>query len=166
MRHLSLLSKMAVASVLAASFSTASAAACAPKCRAKCSASSAKCGAKGDPKLIKRPAGLKVKYSSTESSIHNGEALFKNTNLSTNGMSCATCHSGGASYQNSFAKPFPHKVEMAYTKYGVSSVYLDEAIQMCMLGPMASKPFDWNSAELANLVAFVSEEQKKFINQH
>lgn len=166
MKHLSLLSKMAVASALAASISTAFAATCAPKCKAKCSASSAKCGAKGDPKLIKRPAGFKVKYSSTESSINSGEALFKNTKLSTNSMSCATCHSGGASYQKSFAKPFPHRVEMAYTKYGVSTIYLDEAIQMCMLGPMASKPFDWNSPELANMVAFVTEEQKKFINQH
>ena len=80
-------------------------------------------------------------------------------------MSCATCHSDGAGYQKTFAKPFPHKVEMAYAKYGVNTVYLDEAIQMCMLGPMASKSFDWNSPDLANLVAFVSEEQKKFIKQ-
>lgn len=171
MRNLSLLSKMAVASIAAGVFSTAFAATCAPKCKPKCSAKVAKCspkcgpkcGAKSDPKLIQRPAGFKENYHSTPAKIMAGEVMFKNVKLSTNGLSCASCHAGGASYKASFSQPFPHRVEMASATYGVDKVNLDEAIQMCMLGPMASKPLAWNSAELENLVAFISEEQKKFV---
>mgnify|MGYP001359759523 FL=1 len=94
--------------------------------------------------------------------IAAGEAVFKNTKLSTNGMSCATCHTGGASYKQTFAKPFPHYVEMAKNVYGLPSVHLDEAIQMCMEGPMAAKAFDWKSADLQNLASFVQSEQAKF----
>ena len=170
MKNLSLLAKMAISSALAAGLSPALAASCAPKCRAKCAAYSAKCsakcgakcGAKSDAKLIQRPAGYKPNYPVTPATISAGEVLFKSTKLSTNGMACATCHAGGSSYQQSFAKPFPHKVEMAAATYGLNSINLDEAIQMCMVGPMASKPFDWKSPDLANLVAFISEEQKKF----
>lgn len=51
---------------------------------------------------------------------------------------------------------------MAADNYGVRQVHLDEAIQVCMVGPMAAKPLDWRSPELANLVAFMNEEHKKF----
>lgn len=166
MRNLSLIAKMAISSALAAGLSPALAAGCAPKCRAKCAAYSSKCGpkcgAKSDAKLIQRPVGYKPNYPVTPTTVSAGEVLFKNTKLSTNGMACATCHAGGGSYQQSFAKPYPHKVEMAAGTYGLNSINLDEAIQMCMVGPMASKPFDWKSPDLANLVAFISEEQKKF----
>ncbi len=51
---------------------------------------------------------------------------------------------------------------MAADTYGIQQLHLDEAIQVCMVGPMAAKPLDWKSVELANLVAFISEEHKKF----
>lgn len=182
MKNLSLLAKMAVSSALAAGLAPALAAGCAPKCRAKCAAYSskcgakcsakcgakcgpkcgAKCGAKANAKLIQRPAGYKPNYPITPATVAAGELVFKNTKLSSNGMACATCHTGGGSYQKSFAMPFPHKVEMAAGTYGLNSIHLDEAIQMCMAGPMAAKPFDWKSPDLANLVAFMTEEQKKF----
>ena len=170
MKNLSLLAKMAISSVLAAGLSPVLAAGCAPKCRSRCAAYSskcsakcgAKCGTKSNAKFIQRPAGYKANYLITPAAIAAGEAVFKNTKLSTNGMACATCHADGGSYQKSFAMPFPHKVEMAAGSYGLNSIYLDEAIQMCMAGPMAAKPFDWKSQDLANLVAFMTEEQKKF----
>lgn len=77
-------------------------------------------------------------------------------------MSCASCHEGGKSYQSSFAQAFPHKMAMASQTYGVKQVHLDEAIQVCMVGPMAAKPLAWKSAELQNLVAFMAEEHRKF----
>lgn len=77
-------------------------------------------------------------------------------------MSCASCHEGGKSYPASFARPFPHTMAMAADSYGIRQVHLDEAIQVCMVGPMAAKPLDWRSPELANLVAFMNEEHKKF----
>lgn len=173
MKNISLISKMAIASIATGFFSTAYAAVCAAKCKPKCSAKmtkcspkcspKSKCGVKADPKLIQRPAGFKENYSSTPAKILAGEVMFKNVKLSTNKLSCASCHAGGASYKASFSQPFPHKVEMASETYGVDKINLDEAIQMCMLGPMASKPLAWNSPELENLVTFVSEEQKKFI---
>jgi cytochrome c peroxidase len=174
MKNLSLLAKMAVSSALAAGLTSALAAGCAPKCRAKCAAYSSKCsakcsakcgpkcGAKVNTKLIQRPAGYKPNYPVTPATVAAGELVFKNTKLSTNGMACATCHTGGGGFQKSFAMPFPHKVEMASGTYDLNSIQLDEAIQMCMVGPMAAKPFNWKSPDLANLVAFMSEEQKKF----
>jgi hypothetical protein len=51
---------------------------------------------------------------------------------------------------------------IAAQTYGVKQLHLDEAIQVCMVGPMAAKPLPWKSAELANLVAFMEVEHKKF----
>jgi hypothetical protein len=172
MKNLSRLSAMAITSALAVT--PAWAAGCAPKCRSKCAPTAtrcapkcgakcgARCGAAADPKLIKRPAGYRPNYSSTPEAITAGGKLFRSTSLSTNGMSCASCHEGGMSYQSSFAKPFPHKMAMAAETYGVKQLHLDEAIQVCMVGPMAAKPLPWKSPELANLVAFMEVEHKKF----
>lgn len=169
MKNHSALSAMAVSSALVLTLSSVAAfGACAPRCRAKCGTMETakcgpKCGPKSDPKLIQRPSGFKENYSSTPAKVHSGKALFNSVKLSTNKLSCASCHAKGTGYKASFLQPFPHKVDMAYENYGVDKVYLDEAIQMCMLGPMASKALAWNSAELENLIAFVSEEQKRFI---
>ncbi len=172
MKNLSLLSAMAMSSALA--MAPALAAGCAPKCRARCGPSSArcsakcgakcgtKCGAKADPKLVKRPAGFRPNFPSGPEAVAAGGKVFRDTALSTNGMSCASCHEGGKSFPPSFAQPFPHKMGMAASTYGIRQLHLDEAIQVCMVGPMAAKPLDWKSPELGNLVAFLTEEQKKF----
>lgn len=125
----------------------------------------AACGARADPKLIQRPADYKPNYPQTQQAVSDGEAVFKDTHLSSNGLSCASCHAQGQSYQASFKKPYPHPVAMAADTYGLKSVQLDEVIQMCMLGPMASKPLAWNSSQLAKLVAFISSEQKIFMKR-
>lgn len=91
-----------------------------------------------------------------------GEKLFHDTKLSSNGMSCATCHANNGAYQASFAQPYPHTVAMARDQLGRKSVHLDEMIQACMLLPMASQPLPWNSKELAALVSYVRIQQKAF----
>lgn len=115
--------------------------------------------AEGDASaLTVRPAG----YKPREGDAKLGERLFHDPKLSTNGMSCATCHANHASYSDSFAKPYPHTVVMARDQLGRKQVYLDEMIQACMVMPMAAKPLPWDSKELAALVAFVEQEQRTF----
>jgi len=53
-------------------------------------------------------------------------------------------------------------VQMAADNYGLKEVHLDEMVQLCMLGPMAAKPLDWKSRELAALVAYTETQQKTF----
>lgn len=57
----------------------------------------------GDPGAqITRPAGYKPKTGD----VALGERLFNDTKLSTNGMSCASCHANHGAFQASFAKPY------------------------------------------------------------
>ena len=102
-------------------------------------------GGKVDPKLIKE-----------------GERLWNDKKLSTNGMSCQTCHQGNASFQASFAKPYPHAVQMVGEKTGLKQIRLDEMVQICMVVPMAAKPLPWDSRELAALTAYTARVQKSF----
>ncbi len=111
---------------------------------------------------ITRPAGYKPMAG--EATL--GEKLFNDVKLSTNGMSCATCHANHGAFQASFAKPYPHTVAMAKEQLGRKTVYLDEMIQGCMVMPMAAKPLAWDSKELAGLVAYLQVQQKSFKPSH
>ena len=51
---------------------------------------------------------------------------------------------------------------MATDLYGMKTVHADEMVQLCMVTPMAGKPLDWKSKELAALVAYVESEQQGF----
>lgn len=107
---------------------------------------------------ITRPPGYKPQVGD----VKLGEKLFNDTRLSSNGMSCASCHAGLKSYSASFAKPYPHTVAMARDQLGRKQVHLDEMVQACMVMPMAAKPLPWNSRELAALAAFEQQQQKSF----
>jgi len=109
-----------------------------------------------------RPAG----YKSRAGDAAAGERLFNDTRLSTNGMSCASCHANHASFSDSFAKPYPHTVAMASDQLGIKTIHLDEMVQACMVMPMAAKPLPWNSKELADLTAYMAVVQKTFKPAH
>ncbi|MBK7280307.1 cytochrome c peroxidase [Candidatus Aalborgicola defluviihabitans] len=109
-----------------------------------------------------RPAG----YKPIAGDAQLGEKLFNDTKLSTNGMSCASCHANYGAFSASFAKPYPHAVTMAKDQLGRKSIYLDEMIQACMVMPMAAKPLPWDSRELAGLTAYVQTLQKTFKPAH
>ena len=112
-------------------------------------------------RAIRRPAGY-TPYRGDHGALSKaGEALFKDPALSTNGMSCNTCHVGNAAYGATFSAPYPHRVAMAES-FGMRQIHLDEMVQLCMLGPMAAKPLDWKSRELAALVAYTETQQKTF----
>jgi len=130
---------------------------CAPKAKNPCAAS-----AKLDPKLITRPANYKPYAGNPAELRKEGERLFKDTKLSTNGMACHTCHQGNNAFAASFAKPYPHRVQMASDRIGVKTLHLDEMVQACMVMPMAAKPLAWDSKELAALTAYTAEVQKGF----
>lgn len=111
-----------------------------------------------DPKSITRPAG----YRPAAGDAGLGEKLWQNPALSTNGMACATCHQNHGSFQASFAKPYPHAVQMVRERFGLKSVHLDEMVQACLLMPMAAQPLPWDSKELAALAAYARTLQKTF----
>ncbi len=145
---------------------------CAPRaanpCAAKnpCSARNPCAGAKLDPKLVMRPNGYKPVTGNQAELSRLGEQLWKDIKLSTNGMSCDTCHQGGAAFQPTFAKPYPHAVAMTTEQAGVKQVHLDEMVQFCLVVPMAAKPLPWDSKELAALTAYTAEVQKRFKVAH
>ncbi|WP_151703029.1 hypothetical protein [Nitrincola alkalilacustris] len=97
-----------------------------------------------------------------EALLKTGAALFADTSLSSNGLSCASCHNDLAGYMQTFANPYPHPVHMASSMFGMDQVHLDEMVQLCMVAPMAADPLPWGSMELAALTAFMEEEQKRF----
>lgn len=109
-----------------------------------------------------RPAG----YKPIAGDAKLGEKLFNDTKLSTNRMSCATCHANHAAFTATFAKLYPHTVAMAQDQLGRRTVHLDEMIQACMVMPMAAKPLPWDSKELAGLTAYLQTLQKTFKPSH
>jgi cytochrome c len=118
--------------------------------------------AKVDPKLVTRPAGTKLSLAGKPELVKEGERLWKDTKLSTNNLACNTCHQSNASFKPTFAKPYPHLVEMPKDRAGLKQVNIDEMVQLCMVIPMASKPLAWDSKELAALSAYSLEVQKTF----
>ena len=114
------------------------------------------------PKLFTRPVGTTLAKGNPADLIKEGRTLFMDKSLSTNGNSCSTCHAKFGMFSNTFAKPFPHKVEMA-EDIGKKQIRLDEMIQLCMLAPMEAKTLPWESRQLAALTAYVGEVQKSFM---
>lgn len=105
-----------------------------------------------------RPAGYKPRTG--DATV--GAKLFSDKRLSTNGMSCASCHANNAAFANTFVQPYPHKVAMANDQLGLKTIHLDEMVQACLVMPMEAKPLPWNSKELADLTAYMAKVQKTF----
>lgn len=111
-----------------------------------------------DARTITRPAG----YKPARGDVRLGEKLWHDTRLSSNGLACDSCHANHGAFQASFAKPYPHLVQMAKDRAGIKVVHLDEMIQVCMAMPMAAKPLPWKSQELAALTAYTRTVQRSF----
>lgn len=119
-------------------------------------------GNKVDPKLITRPTGTKRFAGERADLLKVGEELWSSARLSTNGLSCQTCHRGNAGFNTTFAQPYPHMVVMPKDRAGLKAIQADEMVQFCLVVPLAAKPLPWNSKELAALTAYVLEIQKTF----
>ena len=131
--------------------------------RNPCAANPCAARAKVDPTLITRPRGTTLSGSSRSKLLRNGERLWNDKSLSTNGLSCASCHQGNKMFQPTFAEPYPHKVAMPAAMAGKKTIALDEMVQICLVVPMAGKPLPWPSHELAALTAYTAEVQKQYV---
>ncbi len=134
-------------------------------CRAKnpCAANPCAAGARIDPKLVTRPKGTKPYTGNSQELVKAGEKLWNSPKLSGPGtISCASCHTDGTLFQTSFAKPYPHKVQMVSENSGLKSITLEEMVQFCMVKPMQAKPLPWDSRDLAALTAYTAEVQKSY----
>ncbi|UBR50983.1 hypothetical protein KF947_05660 [Halomonas sp. FeN2] len=121
--------------------------------------------------LVSRPEGYVPGYDENgdnpKTLIERGEALFNDTSLSTNGLSCASCHGsdGQQGYQATFNQPYPHPVAMGTNMFGMDTVHADEMVQLCMVSPMAADPLDWESEDLAALAAYVVNARQRLVGE-
>ena len=116
-------------------------------------------------KAVRRPEGYTPYQGNVADLRAKGEKLFNDTSLSSNGLSCATCHTNGMLYNPTFKNEYPHFVAMGQRDFGMDMVHLDEMVQICMVAPMAAEPLEWGSEELAALTEYSRVEQKKFIDK-
>lgn len=114
------------------------------------------------PSDLMRPAGIKPFRAKRGVLVKMGGKLFGDTSLSTNEMSCNSCHSDFSNYNETFKKPYPHFVQMAKDVSGIDSLGAEQMVQFCMMRPMMSKPLPWDSKELAALTAYVLETRKQY----
>ncbi len=115
-----------------------------------------------DPALVQRPAGTAAFEGDPVELAVAGEELWNDTSLGTAGVSCATCHVGGAQFKDSFKQPYPHRVAMAKSMSNLDSIDGEQMVQFCMIVPMKGEPLAWDSPELAALTAYVEIEQRNF----
>jgi len=117
-----------------------------------------------DAKQIRQPAEFTV-AANDPALISKGEALFSDTSLSSNGMSCASCHADFGAFSDTFKAPYPHMVQMAEDRAGFEEVTAAEMVQLCMRVPMAADPLDWEGDKIKALTAYVVKLQKDFAQQ-
>ena len=109
-----------------------------------------------------RPSSAIFDLSVATSMAGKGEQLWNDTSLSTNGLACASCHTGGALLNATFAEPYPHAVAMPTQRAGVGAIDIDEMVNFCMLAPMQASALPWDSDELAALSGYALEIQADF----
>lgn len=135
-------------------------------CAAKnpCAGNPCAAGDRVDPKMVTRPAGTRPYQGNQAALLAEGKALWNSKEISrNNSVACSTCHEDGtAMLQPGFAKPFPHFVQMVAEDNGMQSITLEGMVQYCMIKPMQSKPFSWDSRQLAALTAYTELLRKKF----
>ena len=116
-------------------------------------------------KAVRRPEGYTPYQGDVAELRALGEKLFNDNSLSSNGLSCATCHTNGMVYLDTFKDQYPHFVAMGKRDFGMGMVHLDEMVQICMVAPMAAEPLEWDSKELAALTEYTLQEQQKYIDK-
>jgi hypothetical protein len=114
---------------------------------------------------VTQPSGTQLNAGGLSEAdlLAKGEKLWNDKSLSaSNTMSCATCHKNDMMFNPTFKAPYPHGVKMVKAKSGKDSVNAAEMVQFCMLAPMKSKVFAWDSVDLAALAARVTQQQKEY----
>jgi hypothetical protein len=120
-------------------------------------------GGQVDASRFEQPAGVPLASGDRHELIAEGKKLWNDPKLGKSGLSCANCHVQDYAMMNpTFAKPYPHYVEMAAQQGGVEKVSAAEMVNFCMIVPMASEPLPWTSQQLAALTAYVESIQPGF----
>ncbi len=129
-----------------------------------CAGNPCAAGGKVDPKMVTRPAGTRPYQGNQAALLAEGNALWNSKEISrNNSVACSSCHQDGtAMLQPAFAKPYPHFVKMVADDNGMQLITLEGMVQYCMIKPMQSKPFSWDSRQLAALTAYTAVLQRKF----
>jgi cytochrome c len=119
-----------------------------------------------DATLVTRPAGSTAFQGDRAELVVAGEALWNDDSLGEAGVSCSSCHVGGAQFKDTFKEPYPHRVAMADNMSGLASIDAEQMVQFCMIVPMKGEPLAWDSRELAALAAYIDDvEQPNFANK-
>jgi len=100
----------------------------------------------------------KTAFKNKAEALKYGEKLWKDDKLGLAGVSCSSCHPGGAQLKN---KPYPRYVEMTG-----DIVTLDQMINFCMTNPMQGEALKWNSKRLTALAAYVQKHTPKDGNKN
>ncbi len=113
-----------------------------------------------DKSQITRPAGTEPYQGDRTELIALGEKLWNDPSLSNNGKTaCASCHKGNTRmFKKTFLEPYPHYVKMADKKADAQEITTEGMVQFCMLVPMKSQTFPWDSKELAALTAYTEDK--------
>ena len=120
-------------------------------------------GGKVDAKMVMQPAGTSLYPGDRMQLVAEGQRLWNDKSLGTNGLACGICHANNGNLNKTFLKPYPHHVAMPYQQAGLDQVSAAEMVQFCMIVPMQSQPLGWSSRELAALAAYTEEVQKQFV---
>ena len=121
-------------------------------------------GARIDPARFQQPKDVALASGDRAALVAAGERLWNDAAIGKSGLACASCHVQDYALMNpTFAKPYPHFVEMVSQRTGVSQVNAAEMVNFCMVVPMADEPLAWNSRELAALTAYVEHIQPGYL---
>ena len=115
---------------------------------------------------VVRPAGTTPYQGDKTELLAYGEKLWNDPTIGNSSLACGTCHAGNLTFNESFTQPYPHKVAMAENLAGLKSIDAEQMVQFCMINPMKTKAYPWNSKELAALTLYVEEViQPAYIKQ-
>jgi cytochrome c len=109
-----------------------------------------------------QPEGWSLPAGDPAALVARGGELFADASIGESGSSCTTCHTDFENYNDTFLEPYPHFVAMGANMFERDEVTAAEMVQLCMVVPMASEPFRWDSDELAALTAYVEDERERF----
>lgn len=120
-------------------------------------------------RIMMMPEADRMKYvqNTTEKSLAQGEALFKDSKLGTNGQSCNSCHIGGGTTGGKMemmpgmemAIPDLHSSAATYPKFKVPNdavITLTEMNNNCIVMFQMGKPLALGSQESRDLAAYVT----------
>lgn len=110
-----------------------------------------------DSNNVVRPVGTRPASMSNKDALALGQKLYADEKLSTNGMSCMSCHANFDAFNDTFKKPYPHFVQMANDAAGLKTATAENMVQICMVAPMEAEPLPWGSKELRALTVYVEK---------